>query len=271
MPWPDEYKKWFVPVRKIQTVENRTVEVLEFRHRPDEEILKLWARHFRNHYCRDDQIDALRNGTGKSRTEYLMHIKFPDPATAPGPSIRAGDFAEILVADYIEYILQYWVPRSRYADKAVRNESTKGCDIIGVKMVNLSRASRNDELVLFEAKAQLTHGTPSPRLQDAIDDSAKDELRKAESLNAIKQRMLNEGNSAQITLIERFQNFADNPYLQQFGAAAIFSTLAYCEKTIAESKIANHPYKDRLMLVVIRGEDLMPLVHNLYRRAADEA
>jgi hypothetical protein len=72
-------------------------------------------------------------------------------------------------------------------------------------------------------------------------------------------------------MIERFQNFADNPYLQQFGAAAIFSNHAYCEKTIAESKIANHPHKDRLMLIVIRGEELMALVHDLYRRSADEA
>jgi hypothetical protein len=160
MAWPDECKNWFARVGNIQIDEGRTVEVLEFRHESNEKILKLWARYFRNHYCRDDQIDVLRNGTGKSRAQYLTDIKFPDQVVAPGPSIRAGDFAEILVADYVEYILNYRVPRNRYADKAVRNESTKGCDIVGFKMANFDKASQNDELVLFEAKAQLTGGTP---------------------------------------------------------------------------------------------------------------
>jgi hypothetical protein len=147
----------------------------------------------------------------------------------------------------------------------------KGCDILGFKMANLAKASSNDELALFEAKAQLTGGTPSKRLQHAIDDSAKDELRKAESLNAIKQRMLSEGNSGRIAIVERFQNLADNPYVQRFGAVAIFSNSVYCEKTIGKSNIVHHPHKDKLMLVVIRKVELMRLVHELYRRAADEA
>jgi hypothetical protein len=32
-----------------------------------------------------------------------------------------------------------------------------------------------------------------------------------------------------------------------------------------------HDNKDRLSLIVIKGENMMPLVHELYRRAADEA
>jgi hypothetical protein len=55
-------------------------------------------------------------------------LKFPDAHAAPGSSIRAGDFGEVLVADFVEYALNCRVPRTRYADTAIRNESTKGSD-----------------------------------------------------------------------------------------------------------------------------------------------
>lgn len=108
---------------------------MELIHHGDEAILSAWAKHFRNHYCLDSQIDALRKGTPRSRTGYLTQIKFPDAAQAPGPSIRAGDFAEVLVTDYVEFAMRLWVPRTRYDHKVARNESTKGTDIIGFKFV----------------------------------------------------------------------------------------------------------------------------------------
>ena len=111
---------------RLQTTDGKTVEVWEFRHQNDQNVLSAWASHFRNHYCLDTEIDNYRRGYNYSRSEYLKNIIFPDERTAPGPSIRAGDFGEILVADYLEYILGFWVPRTRYGDKTIRNESTKG-------------------------------------------------------------------------------------------------------------------------------------------------
>src|SRR5690625_2792005 len=110
-----EHVRWFKAKGKnITTTEGIDVEVLEFKHEGDEEILSFWAKHFRQQYCSDDDIDIMRKGYGYSRAEYLNEIKFPDSSLAPGPSIRAGDFSEILVSDYMEYILEYWVPRTRY-------------------------------------------------------------------------------------------------------------------------------------------------------------
>jgi hypothetical protein len=269
--WKGACRQWLVPVGQLETDEGIIVDLWEFQHQNDSEVLTAWARHFREHYCSDTQIDALRNATGKSRAEYLRDIKFPDARAAPGPSIRSGDFAEILIADYVEFVLDYWVPRTRYADKTVRNESTKGSDILGFKLIQSGKPSKRDELAIYEVKAQLTGGTPLARLQEAIDGSARDELRKAESLNAIKQKLLDRNNLDGAAVIERFQNLADNPYSQKYGAAAIFSTPCYCEKTIATSSVANHSYKDKLSLMVISGNDLMTLAHQLYERAANEA
>lgn len=244
---------------------------MNLQHRKDDAVLSAWAKHFRNQYCRDNQIDDLRKGTKLSRAEYLRTKKFPDQSDAPGPSIRAGDFGEVLVADYLEFALAYWVPRTRYGNKAVRNESTKGTDIIGFKVVAPGRDDPKDALALFEAKAQFTGCTPNGRLQAAVDGSAKDEIRKAESLNAIKQRFLDLGSAAKVQTVERFQNPEDRPYSEEYGAVALVSSTIFSKEDVGATTTADHPHAGSLTLIVIHGSDLMPLVHELYRRAADEA
>jgi len=272
MSWTSIHLKWLEDTKeRLITVDGRTVEVWEFRPENDEEILSEWAKHFRNHYCLDCEIDGLRSGTGYSRTEYLDNLKFPDAKAKPGPSIRAGDFGEVLVADYLQYILKYWVPRTRYCDKAVRNESTKGCDIIGIKLLNDCEVSPEDILAIFESKTQFSGRKARPRLQDAVIGSTKDQVRKAESLNAAKQVLLSRGKIEEVNKLERFQNPEDNPYREISGAAVLYSTYLYDPEVIAETTTRDHPNKDNLLLVVIRGDMTMKLIDDLYRRAADEA
>ena len=99
-----------------------------------------------------------------------------------------------IVADYIEYKLGYWCPRQlRYDQKWVRNGSTKGCDVLGFRFIKDDGTDANDELFVFESKAALTGPTPVNKLQVAIDDSNKDILREAATLNALKQRFLERG------------------------------------------------------------------------------
>jgi hypothetical protein len=262
---------WLINTGKIlKTSEGNAIDVYELTYEKDEMTLSSWAAHFRNHYCLDTEIDLLRDGTGKSRAQYLKEIKFPDEREAPGPSIRAGDFGEILVADYVHFVLKYWVPRTRYANKIVRNESTKGTDIIGFK-IGGSEESLNDSLIVVEAKAKLTGNTPINRLQDAINDSSKDIIRKAESLNAIKQRFLDKERLDLAKIVQRFQNKTDSPYKESSGAAAVICNSVYDESMICNTSVADHPNSGNLMLLIIKGEALMELANELYRRAADEA
>ena len=175
--------KYLVEQNPLKTSDGIIIKVYELRHGVDDQILSAWAKHFRNHYCSDNEIDFLRDGTGLSRTEYLLSMKFPDQSADFGPATRAGDFGEILISDYLEYLLNYWVPRTRYDRKNIRNESTKGSDVLAFKFVN-ENESVNDILAIFEVKTQLSKNTNKNRLQDAINDSIKDNIRKAESLNA---------------------------------------------------------------------------------------
>jgi hypothetical protein len=272
MPWTQQHLRWLKKTTlSIKTADGVLIEVWEFRHQRDEAILSAWAKHFRNHYCLDTEIDFLKRGTGYSRAAYLTTIKFPDAAQGLGPGIRAGDFGEVLVADYLQYVLGYWVPRTRYADKNIRNESGKGCDIVGFKCLTNGKESPDDTLAIYEAKAQFSGTKAEPKLQEAVEGSAKDFLRRAESLNAIKQHLFHGGKLAEVSRVERFQDPEDHPYREIFGAAALFSTNVYDPAVIGETKVEAHPRKTNLSLVVIRGVDMMPLVHELYRRAADEA
>ena len=273
MPWKSEHIKWLVDTEeRLETADHNVVEVWEFQYNPDDdEIMSAWAKHFRNHYCLDSSIDVLRDGTGQSRGEYLENIIFPDPNNPPGPSIRSGDFGEILVADFLEFILGNWVPRTRYGSKDVRNESTKGCDIIGFKFLKDNDESPKDTMTIFEVKAQLTRIGNIHGLQVAISDSAKDQSRKAESLNAIKQRLIGKQSTEDASRIARFQNPEDNPYREISGAAALFSSAQHDPDLINACNANNHPNQKNLKLLVIHGEDMMPLVHDLYRRAANEA
>jgi len=272
MNFKPDHIQWLVDTKeRLQTVDGKMVEVWELRHQPDDQILSAWAKHFRQHYCLDQQIDALRQGTPYSRSEYLLKIKFPDDTKAPGPSIRSGDFAEVLIADFLEFILGFWVPRTRYIGKTVRNESTKGCDIIGFRFAQNGSVSPNDTLCIFEAKAQFSGRGPKRRLQDAIDDSEKDQRRKAESLNAMKQRFLDVQNTVDADRIERFQDPEDNPYQELSGAAAMFSTNLFNSIMIQETSTTNHSNNKQLKLIVVSGDNMMDLVNELYRRAAHEA
>jgi hypothetical protein len=271
---------WLIDTgKKLKTVCGTVVDVLELKHTNNADILSDWAKHFRNQYCADEIIRVLR-GT-KSSKDYLNEIKFPSKTGAPGPSIRAGDFAEILLADYLEWRLNFWVPRLRWSGKSARDESAKGCDVIGFHFAQEHGTSPKDMLAIIESKANLST-TQKNRLQDAVTDSAKDDRRKGESLNALKQRFVEQGKSIEAGAVERFQSPSDIPYQELRAAAAVFSTSSYDETVIRTTdatsikvkktkKMIKHPHHGNLRMMVVKGDDLMTLVHELYQRAADEA
>ena len=281
-PWTSEHLKWFVKTGEyVKTADGKDVDIWEFRHEKDEAVLSAWAKHFRNHYCMDSDIDFLR---GKlPRSDYLTNIKFPCKTSKLGPGVRAGDFGEILVSDYLQWVLGYWVPRVRWSSKVVRDESPKGSDVIGFRFQKKgSEASVEDILIIFESKTKFS-ASKINRLQDAINHSAKDHIRIDESLNYIKQKLFEKREIEQAQKIERFQSPIDMPYTEAYGAAAIISDECFdvnelsstdCRKIPKSAKskeVFPHPNRDHLVLLVIKGSCMMDLVHELYRRAADEA
>jgi hypothetical protein len=268
MPWTNEHIQWLQDTGDVLTLAcGKEAKVYRFHHDINNQVkMAAWAKHFRNHYCSDNQIDSLK-APGQTRADYLFTMKFPSRTIKPGPSIRAGDFAEILVADYLDYLRGYCVPRTRYDRKGVPNESTKGSDVLAFKQVQANPS--DDELLVYEVKAKLTAGTKS-MLQEAIEHSAKDHLRLAESLNGIKQRMIDRSEITSIGIISRFQDSVNQPYKLRFGAAAVCSDSAYDTTVLSGANTTAHPYSQDLELLAIQGSELMELAHLLYERAANE-
>jgi hypothetical protein len=249
----------------------REIEIWALAPEDDEAVLSAWARHFRQHYISDEELPLMADGTGLSNADYLRKILFPDASQTPGPSLRSGDFGEILVADYIEYMLGYWCPRTlRYQDRWNRNDSTKGCDIIGFKFATNAPHHPDDEIFIFESKSGMTNRQGN-RLQDAITGSIKDHLREAMTLNAMKQRMLVRGEHGQADKVKRFQNEAARPFQRINGAAAVLDDEVFGATDLSTADASAHPNGSNLKLIVIRGPSLMRLVHAIYERAADEA
>lgn len=254
----------------VQTACGKSVAVWELQHEDDAETLSDWARHFRQHYCSDNDIEALIEGTGKTKAEFLREMKFPTK-TKPGPSVRSGDFGEILIADFLRYTLGHWSPAHlRYDGRFNPNDSTKGADIVGFKYDPAAEANANDELYLFEAKSGMTT-SKNNRLQNAVDDSGKDKLREATTLNAFKHRLLKDGDHQGLKVVQRFQNETKHPFKRLNGAAAILDDDVYADTDLAAVNAASHPNAANLDLIVIKGPCMMELVHALYERAADEA
>ncbi len=279
-----QHLQWLQDTGKtVTTIDGIPIKVFEFKHTSDEVILSNWAKHFRNHYCLDEDIDMLIEGTGKSRKEYLENLVFPDRNTHSGPATRAGDFGEILVSDYIEYVLGYWTPRTRFSERQNRSNPTQGVDVLGLKMLDPHNESETDELLIYEVKGKLTknaRGESKKRLEMAIRDSAKDfNVRNAESLNAIKRYYMVRKQQDKMKIIQRFQNPTDNPYIELSGASAIILTKSLKDDYICQAstsvcgKESNepHPNKANLQLIIISGDNLMDLVHYLYERGANEA
>jgi Cap4 SAVED domain len=267
-----EHLDWLVDTGERQTTAcGRQIQIWGLNPQENEAVLSAWAAHFRRHYISDEDIPIMVDGTGLTNAEYLRQTLLPDRTQTPGPSLRSGDFGEILVADYIEYVLDYWCPRElRYQERWNRNDSTKGCDVIGFKFVAGGEASPDDELFIFETKSGMS-ATASNRLQDAITDSDKDKLREAMSLNAIKQKFVRRGEMEDADRVKRFQDMADRPFRRINGAAAILDDVVFAQTDLTAADASAHHNAANIRLIVIKGPAMMTLIHALYERAADEA
>jgi hypothetical protein len=155
-------------------------------------------------------------------------------------------------------------------DKTIKNESPKGSDVIGFKIAQSEILSSDDEMIIFEVKATFVSSNGNP-LQRAVIDSNKDEVRISESLNALKQKLIIRQKLQHSKKIERFQNPLDYPYQEKSGAAAVLDKSVLDKSVFSTIITSNHYNRDCLSLIVVKGENMMPLVHELYRRAADEA
>lgn len=263
-----KYVNWYSEEDSLYTGDGKGITILNLEREDNDEILNEWAEHFRGNYRSMEDLEYDIEDTGRTKEEYLTNDIFPDKKVKPGPATRVGDFCELLVADYIEFVRDYYVPRTRYCRKINRNMSSPGSDVLAFKING--KSARKDEVFVIEVKGTADPKSASKgyrRLQDAIDDSGKDIVRYSESLNAAKRRLRDMGDNEHAKLIGRFQNYADRPYVVKYGASAVLTNDVFIAKDMINTTTQNHN-GENLELIVVHTQNLKKLIDELYRRAA---
>ncbi|WP_283309417.1 Hachiman antiphage defense system protein HamA [Streptococcus dysgalactiae] len=262
------YIKYLTQEDPIITDEGKQIEILHLDIQDDSEIFEDWAKQFRRNYCSDDELAEMTGCMNISTKEYLENFKLPSDSGI-GLSTMSGDFGEILVSDYLQYVEEYVVPRTRYNRKVNKDTLTQGSDVLGYKKDSLNAV--NDEVVVIEVKSSASNSSTvkaKNKLQEAINHSNKDFKRFSTSIVASYLR-LKESNIDQANVVERFLNITDNPFNVIYGAAAVHSGQSYDIDIIKQAVSKNHKDYQKLRLLVIHSDELMEFIKELYSKASE--
>lgn len=187
----------------------------------DDDSLNNWASGLRDNYVEEILLDSLVKGTGLTQEEFLERNIFPNHQNRLGASTMSGEFGEILVYDYINFVLKHYITRTRYLEKVNPDMPVSGSDVIGYNVKNIDKPSKTDHLIVAEVKTRSSIAGNKNRLcektiKEAIEHSIKDRVRIGEALNAEKRRLLNRSRNDEAKIVERFQNKTDNPFTLDF-------------------------------------------------------
>lgn len=208
----------------------------------------------------------------QSEIEFLQNVIYPNNS-----KFRSGDFGEILVAEYLVYVEHFWVPTLalRYSDKATSEESVKGSDVIAIRFeTDSSTESPDDVLCICEVKTGSVSSVRG-RLQDAVDDSDKDDLqldvakRGSIGLNAVKLKLKRKERAGNRDLysyraIARFQNPVEHPYQTRYAAAAVVEQKRFNRETMKKIKVKGSQHIDSLRIIAVGVTDIQRLIDALY-------
>ena len=238
----------------------------------DDNSLNNWASGLRNNYVEKNLLESLVEGTGLIQKEFLEKNIFPNPQNKIGASTMSGEFGEILVYDYINFVLKYYVTRTRYLEKVNPNMPVSGSDVIGYHVKNIDNPGKTDHLIVAEVKTRSSNSGNKKRLcektvKDAIDHSVKDRVRLGESLNAEKRRLLNRSRIQEAKIVERFQNKTDKPFTIDFFAVAVLDSDFYLDQEVLDVVNIQYEKLETTSILIIHSKELLNFLRDLYRRA----
>lgn len=240
----------------------------------NDNTLNKWALGLRGNYVEDFLLEHLVNGTGLTQKEYLKRNIFPNHKDRIGAATMSGEFGEILVYDYINFVLGYYVTRTRYLEKVNPNMPVSGSDVIGYKVKDIDRPSRTDNLIVAEVKTRSRNSGNknticAKTIKLALEHSVKDRVRIGESLNAEKRRLLDRSRFEESKIVERFQNKTDSPFTIEFFAVAVLDNDFYSEEAILDAVHSQDDNSNSTNVLIILSKELNKFLRNLYERACE--
>ena len=264
------YMKCYCTIENIKSNESKDIGLVKIDVPFDDEILiSEWAKSFRRKYISDDDLrEEIEDHGMDNAFQYLQKFKYPSL-----DRVKNGDFGEILVGEYLTYIRDYWVPSLfiRYQFKDNKEVSTKGTDIIALKIDDQSETtSDRNVLCLCEVKTGLRSSSRS-RLQEAIDGSNNDDLditdeRASMSLAATKLKFkhCNIGKADDYKKIARFENPNKFPFDKKYLAAAVVDEKQFSLRALPKVTTVNSYHNKNLFLIMFHGIDLQNLRDAVY-------
>lgn len=265
--------KYFIFDKTIKTQNGDEIQVYRLNNElVDDTSLNKWAIGLRSNYVEEKKLDSLISGTGLTPKEFLEKRIFPDHQNKQGAATMSGEFGEILVYDYIQYKLKYYITRTRYLEKVNPDMPVPGCDVIGYKLYNIDKYSDFDRLIVAEVKTRSSKSGNKVCLckktvKDAIEHSVKDRVRIGESLNAEKRRLLDRKRIEEARIVERFQNKTDNPFTLEFFAVVVLDSELYSDQVILDAANSQYGILKSMKILVIHSKELKLFLRDLYRRA----
>lgn len=235
-------------------------------------MLEDWALHLRRHYVRDDELKRYCDGEARDVATVLREDYIPDK-----PTIRSGDFGEILMSDILQFIEGYEVPRYKQVKRANHNMSDPGVDVVAYRISDPIGTNSSDELVTIEVKTRVTprKNQLSDAILDAEQSAQKDHTRIAMTLRMYKKRSSDVGDEKTKEEMIRFMMKSEKPYKHVLAIAVVIGAddlQAQSEEIekICESEECDSETRKRLRFetvdkvrIVYRSE-LMDLIHSIY-------
>ncbi|KID44783.1 hypothetical protein [Levilactobacillus brevis] len=267
------YMDCFYETTHMRSIDNHDIELVKIKVPFDnDDVVKEWASSFRKKFISNvDLNDMIVATQAASPYKFLTDYIYPDKVS--GNIVRIGDFGEILVADYLMFIRNYWIPSllTRYSQKQNKDKSTMGTDIFAIKLADKSISNNpKDELCICEVKTGFSDKAKK-RLTDAVLDVNKDNVEIADrrasvslaaTMLTLKRR--SDISPSYIDQIRRFQNPLDNPFKESYLAAAVIDETQIRRKSLEAVPTVDSPHKENLKLITFHGEDLKKLMDALY-------
>ena len=268
---------WIISESRIKLEEDKEVECYFLDYDiSNEETLNAWAKHIRRQYESDTSLDESIIALGLEKEEYLRGLVIPQKEMVKGPMTRSADFGEIIIADLIQYIKNYDVPRCKMYNRATPTQSQQGTDILAYKFINANYSpSDNDEMLAIEVKWGASKNNYSP-LIDALKDSKKDKYRAGITLNFYRKQLMMMGNTDEALRISRFQKKSEVNYkIKMISAAGInklkVDAMDLCQLVETESNLKENPLEisgiDGIFLM--HCDRMMDLIHELSERCIE--
>lgn len=219
-------------------------------------------------YVDPEVLRHIAEDNGQLPSEVLRERFLPD-----APPIKVGDFGEVYAREALEGRDDGLVfPGFRWRNKAYKNDTVRGPDLIGFKLqADSEHASRQDTLVLVEAKTRSTRDArvAEKALTDAVKHSGS---RLADALFTLQASLRELGLEDEAKALARFTKPHPTPYKRRLIPAVVIATNVWREDFLDGLVVA--PTADsELELVVLTIDDLAPWideVHCAASAAADE-